>query len=74
MTGADFSALASDAMMNCYRRLIQQHETQGTPLDANDAVICKKDFVDAIFNLVPSVSSEELARYQSIRDEIKFKK
>ena len=71
LTGADFSFLASEAVMSCYRRLIEQHEKQRVPLNPDDAVISMSDFNAALDTLVPSVSFAELERYKSIRHEIK---
>lgn len=60
LTGADFYALCSNALLNAIRRRIQRSEK---------AELIQEDFELAIENLVPSVSNEELARYEKIRRE-----
>lgn len=69
LTGADFSALASECMMNCYRRMIHQHEVEGTGLDTENVLVETSDVERAFNNMKPSVSSVELERYKRIRDE-----
>jgi len=73
MTGADFSSLASDAVMNCYRRLIFAHKKSGIALDPNNVIVRKEDFIAAIRTFVPSISQNELQRYKQIREDISSK-
>jgi len=73
MTGADFSSLASDAVMNCYRRLIFAHKKSGIALDPNNVIVRQEDFMAAIRTFVPSISQNELQRYKQIREDISSK-
>ncbi|XP_057302104.1 peroxisomal ATPase PEX6-like [Hydractinia symbiolongicarpus] len=74
LTGADFYALASDATMNCFRRLISEHEEKRTPLNCEEAVVTMADFEAAIRRTTPSVSLIELDRYKTMKEEIQHKK
>ena len=69
LTGADFSALASECLMNCYRRLISQHEDHNVELNSEDVLVTIGDLQLAFSTLVPSVSVSELQRYNSIRKQ-----
>lgn len=73
LTGADFFALTSAAAMNAIRRRITAAETN-RELDSyreSEALRVKQnDFVEAVKNLVPSVSEEELRRYKSIKEQL----
>ncbi|XP_066914510.1 peroxisomal ATPase PEX6-like [Clytia hemisphaerica] len=70
LTGADFKALASNAVMCCIKRMIIAHENQKIPLNVDQAIVSMEDFEEAITSCSPSVSIEELERYKSIQDEI----
>lgn len=67
LTGADLYALASDAMLNAIKRKIKQLETDKTA--DQSIVVDTKDFMTALENLSPSVTEEELQRYNIIRDQ-----
>lgn len=69
LTGADFSALASECLMNCYRRLINEHEMSKSELNPDMVVISSVDILHAFKTLVPSVSVSELERYKQIREQ-----
>ncbi|EDO48602.1 predicted protein [Nematostella vectensis] len=70
LTGADLYAMASDALLQAMRRIIQ--ETGGNADAAEDAVIevCLADFCVALQNLTPSVSFQELERYKQIKNTL----
>ncbi|XP_065643591.1 peroxisomal ATPase PEX6 isoform X2 [Hydra vulgaris] len=70
LTGADFYALASDAQMNCYRRIINDHEQNINPISVDSVVILNSDFELALKNIRPSITINELRRYETIRDEV----
>ena len=73
LTGADFYALAADAQMNCYRRLINDHEQNihsASPLDSDKVIVLNEDLELALKNISPSVTFSELRRYKAIRDEV----
>ena len=75
LTGADFKALASDAVMCCIKRMIRSHEKdKKLSLNKEEAIVTSADFMEAISNCSPSVSLDELERYKSIKDEIHEKK
>ena len=62
--------MASDAVLCCYRRIIQHHEKDGVELDSGKAIVTMDDFKEAMKNCTPSVTETELKRYKQIRDEI----
>lgn len=67
LTGADFYALSSDAMLNAVKRKIQELETD---LTAEQSItVTEKDFFEALDKLTPSVSEEELYRYKSMQKQ-----
>ncbi|KAI8480389.1 peroxisomal assembly protein [Branchiostoma belcheri] len=66
MTGADFYALCSDAMLNAIRRKIEQLEA-GLPVDQTDVTVGEQDFIMALQTLEPSVSTSELDRYKQLQ-------
>jgi peroxin-6 len=94
LTGADFYALCTDAMMKSVSRVIEKidqdlkewnhsgphdvhpHPTSETyyldhiaePQDI-EVVVQMQDFMDALEDLKPSVSPQELERYKKIRDQ-----
>ncbi|XP_071080015.1 peroxisomal ATPase PEX6-like [Haliotis cracherodii] len=67
MTGADFYALSSDAMLFAIKRKIIMLEA-GEEVDQSVIEVCEIDFLEALKQLTPSVSEMELARYKYIRD------
>ncbi|ESP02286.1 hypothetical protein LOTGIDRAFT_138655 [Lottia gigantea] len=67
MTGADFYALSSDAMLNAMKRKIQKLEL-GETVDTSVVCVQEEDFLKALSTLIPSVSETELARYKVIRE------
>lgn len=69
MTGADFYALTSNAMMNSIRRNIQKLEAGESEADVS-LVVEMEDFSSALENVVPSVSDEELRRFDDIKQSL----
>ncbi|XP_074659019.1 peroxisomal ATPase PEX6-like [Tubulanus polymorphus] len=73
MTGADFYALCSDATLHAITKKIELLEN-GTHVDQSSLVIEEDDFMEALKNLQPSVSLEELERYSEIRNQLQTSK
>ncbi|XP_052769801.1 peroxisomal ATPase PEX6-like [Mya arenaria] len=70
LTGADFYALASDAMLNALKRqieLIDKGEPTGDYVE-----VTEEDFEQALLSLSPSVSESELRRYHTIQEQFKI--
>ena len=63
LTGADFYALTVDAMMIAVERQVQAQITDQLQL-------CTEDFCQALLALKPSVSGEEMAYYQQVRNKV----
>lgn len=77
-TGADMYALCSDAWMTALRRGIlggtQEvtggHDSSGATKGANEEVmVLQSDFSAALDSLQPSLSLEEVRKYEAIRDQ-----
>ncbi|CAB4011687.1 peroxisome assembly factor 2-like, partial [Paramuricea clavata] len=64
LTGADFYALCSNALLNAIRRQILDQDSAATK-----AELTQQDFELAIENLVPSVSDVELKHYEKIQEQ-----
>lgn len=65
-TGADIYALCADALLKCITKTIDKiNETNG--MSDTDISVSQQNFLDAFNELTPSVSKEELRRYESIR-------
>ncbi|XP_015599524.1 peroxisome assembly factor 2 [Cephus cinctus] len=76
LTGADLYAVCSDAWLLAVRRIFTNNADQKyfreaafkEHVDFNDGItVTLKDFLEAIRNLAPSVSREELKRYEKLR-------
>jgi peroxin-6 len=85
LTGADFYALCSDAMLNAIRdqvnQLEQLYETNPELISeykkGNKSAVVQveeKHFIEALNNLTPSVSKDELERYKQLRDKFTQKR
>ncbi|KAL3872576.1 hypothetical protein ACJMK2_035792 [Sinanodonta woodiana] len=68
LTGADFYALCSDALLNAIKRKIDQLE-RGETVDQSVVVVTEKDFIDALEILTPSVSEQEILYYKELRSK-----
>jgi len=81
LTGADFYALSADAYSIATQRLIEQIEALGPDeigqfrlgLKTAKVTVSESDFLDALSRLVPSVSKEELKRYEKLKQKIASK-
>ena len=80
LSGADFSAVASGALIRSLKRLCEAAESQVTSNRSLDdvldewgedvtPVVTAADLLAAGENVVPSVTHEDLCRYQRLRDE-----
>lgn len=63
LTGADLYALCSDAWMTALKRKVKAGEEEG------QVVVGQDDFVAALSALRPSLTEEDIARYEAIRDD-----
>ncbi|KAK3582678.1 hypothetical protein CHS0354_031089 [Potamilus streckersoni] len=68
LTGADFYALCSDALLNAIKRKIDQLE-RGETVDQSTVMVTEKDFIDALEILTPSVSEQEILHYKELRSK-----
>lgn len=67
LTGADFYALASDAWMNATKKIIQKLEV-GREVDTSKITVEETDFLEALGNLVPSVSENQHEHYKNLQN------
>lgn len=70
LTGADFYALCSNAMMNAISRNVVDIERGLVSESECQIIVCQQDFVAALSQLVPSVSSTDLERFQLLKANI----
>ncbi|XP_068683624.1 peroxisomal ATPase PEX6-like [Montipora foliosa] len=69
LTGADFYALCSDAMLNSVKSkidLLEQGKADPS-LESDEILVTEEDFRKALDALVPSVSLQELKRYKDLQ-------
>ena len=76
LTGADFYALSSDAMLNAISRTIKNIESQkienkktDSEKDSIKILVTREDFILAADKLVPSVSLEDLSYYENTQSK-----
>ena len=74
MTGADFYALCSDAVLNAIRRKIQTKtlenlSCQNENHESESLTLMMDDFLEAVKNLVPSLSVKDLSKYAEFRNK-----
>ena len=69
LTGADFSALVSDAMFAGIKRAIERGEVASPGAPARVA-LCAEDFLQAVKSIQPSVSAADLAVYEAQRHSL----
>ncbi|XP_063059063.1 peroxisomal ATPase PEX6 [Engraulis encrasicolus] len=72
MTGADLYALCSDAMMAAVKRKIERIST-GLEEESGDLLISAEDFNQALSNVKPSLSDQELLKYKYIQQNLSMK-
>ncbi|EZA52228.1 Peroxisomal biogenesis factor [Ooceraea biroi] len=81
VTGADLYSVSSNAWLNAVREVLAKYQAIERIIDENqpdekksiviDSVVVKlQHFLDAVRNLVPSVSKEEMERYNRMRMEL----
>lgn len=70
MTGADFYALCSSAMMNAIRRCVAKIETESKDKNDVNLTLCQADFEIALQTIVPSVSEDELLKYKQMETKL----
>jgi peroxin-6 len=79
VTGADLYSVSSNAWLNAVRESLAKYQTEKSKKDQSDeeknividSIIVKlQHFLDAIHNLVPSVSKEEIERYNKMCIEL----
>jgi peroxin-6 len=68
-TGADLYALCSDAMLHAIKRCVTRMNAGETSTSATVPLVTNADFTVAMASLSPSVSAEELERYDQIARE-----
>ncbi len=67
LTGADFYALCSDAMLTAISRSIKKIESEKMVECSTEIFVRRQDFVDAAEKLVPSVSENDLGYYENFQ-------
>lgn len=69
LTGADFYALCSDALLTSIADRVRELESSGEePNDSELVQVGQEHFLRALERLTPSVSEEELRHYEQIRN------
>merc|ERR1719397_205908 len=69
LTGADISSVVTEAAMASIRRAVTQIEAGQETLEAGE--VSYQDFVEAVDNIVPSVSPEEMRSYELLRQTLR---
>ncbi|KAL9653824.1 hypothetical protein ABK040_012885 [Willaertia magna] len=67
LTGADFYAICSDAFMNAVVRLTE--EDGSAQKSHHEVIVTQHDFEQALAKITPSVSKEDMARYETLQSE-----
>lgn len=74
VTGADLYSVSSNAWLNAVREVLTKHEKtnqyENNKLEDNNIIVESHHFLDAIHNLVPSVSDAEIQRYKKMQAEL----
>ncbi|XP_014227870.1 peroxisome assembly factor 2 isoform X1 [Trichogramma pretiosum] len=71
LTGADLYSVCSNAWLRAVRKLMVKVDIKRRDTVSSDDVIVElDDFLEVVGELVPSVSEEELKRYEKLRDEL----
>ncbi|XP_056304098.1 peroxisomal ATPase PEX6 [Danio aesculapii] len=69
LTGADLYSLCSDAMMCAVKRKISRI-TEGVDSELSSLTLCSEDFSEALSGLQPSVSEQQISRYQLLQQKL----
>ena len=69
LTGADFYALCSDAMLTAISRAVRKIESEKVEKEncSTEIFVSLQDFIEAADKLVPSVSEADLAYYKNFQ-------
>lgn len=70
LTGADLYSVCSNAWLRAVRRILSDVDVDREKVKGEDVVVKLDDFVYATKELVPSVSKEEMLRYERLRQEL----
>lgn len=70
LTGADLYGVCSGAWLRAVRKMMTENKKERENLTAEDVVVCMEDFLEVGKEVVPSVSREEMIRYQRLREEL----
>ncbi|XP_034948929.1 peroxisome assembly factor 2 isoform X2 [Chelonus insularis] len=86
LTGADLQSLCSNAWLNAARNVIETYEKSLKSVDPQKKLenvnqkpkgpikVCLNNFLEALHTLVPSISKEELNRYEQLHQQLTLKK
>ena len=69
LSGADMSAVCSGAYLSAMERVVEKHIGQkdtGNPVSDVSIVITQSDFLESLANVQPSVSPQEMERYEAL--------
>ncbi|XP_034244996.1 peroxisome assembly factor 2 [Thrips palmi] len=69
VTGADMYAVCSGAWLGAVRRIIKQNEERKTQ-PSTEVEVNQEDFIQAVSNMVPSVSSEDMLYFKGLREQM----
>lgn len=72
LSGADFYALSSDALLTAISERIEQLEKGLNPKDQVE--VCQRHFEAALKKLSPSISEQELCYYKQIQSSFSDKR
>lgn len=72
LTGADLQSVCSNAWLNAVKRIIESSDNNQQP--KGPVVVTFDDFINAINVLVPSVTNDELDRYEKLQKQLSCKK
>lgn len=74
VTGADLYSVSSNAWLNAVREIVTRHQESKIlnkeEKDKDSIIVELRHFSDAIRDLVPSVSDEDIERYDRMRTEL----
>lgn len=75
LTGADLNSVCSNAWLNAVRKVVRNYEKsldqeKDAKKPEGNVNVSLDDFLEAVKSLVPSVSREELMRYEKLHQEL----
>ena len=71
LTGADISSLVSEAAMAAIRRAVAQIEAGQEDAENAEAEVSYQDFLEAMENIVPSVTPADMRNYELLRENLR---